>query len=104
MQKLIAYLFLFIFSFQVLPVKEIGGILYKQLLTEEIHEGKTCSDDIPPSKLKPGLEPFLLSEPGYYAQNRYFGCNVITALHRAESIPISHVSDIFTPPPDFIQS
>jgi hypothetical protein len=101
MQKLIASLFLFIFSFQILPVKEIGSILYKQLMTEEIHEAKTCSDDHAPSKVKPAIEPFLLSNSGHLNHNRYFGSTVMIAIHKAESLPIPHIPDIFTPPPDF---
>lgn len=38
MKVFLASFFLLIFSFQVLPVKEIGKLLFKQTLTEEIHE------------------------------------------------------------------
>ena len=38
MRHFLAYLMLTIFSFQVLPVKELGRFIAKGQLTEEIHD------------------------------------------------------------------
>ena len=38
MRKLLSILFLAIFVFQILPVKEIGKLLCSNQLTEEVHE------------------------------------------------------------------
>ena len=102
MQKLIAAIFLLIISFQVVPVKEIGGILYKQLITEEVPDSKTATDEEIPGQLKVAIDPFVLSEAAYLNRNRHFGSSILILLHKAEAFPISHISDIFTPPPDLV--
>lgn len=38
MKKLLAILFLTIFTFQILPVRAIGKILWNSQMTEEVHE------------------------------------------------------------------
>jgi len=38
MRPFLAIVFLTIFSFQILPVKEIGKILWNGTMTEEVHE------------------------------------------------------------------
>jgi hypothetical protein len=102
MRKLLAYIFLTIFSFQVLPVKEIGKILFKGMMTEEIHETCHNADDTPGSKLKKGAEPFKLinSEASLTAQILYLDRATETAIHEAERLPNNFVPDIFTPPPN----
>ena len=102
MQKLIAAIFLFIFSFQVVPVKEIGGVLYKQLITEEVPDAKTATDEQVPGKLKVAIDVFVLSESAYSNSNRYFGSSILILLHKAEAFPVFHIPDIFTPPPDLV--
>ncbi len=42
MKKFLAILFLTIFTFQILPVKAIGKILWDSQLTEEVHEHGNC--------------------------------------------------------------
>ena len=98
MKKFLAYIFLFIFSFQVLPVKELGRILFKGLMTEEIHE---TADDTSGPKLK--KEPAkLFNKHEDLASILYFTSRVNTALHDAEKLPRHFVPDIITPPPNFV--
>lgn len=99
MKTYIAYIFLFIFSFQVLPVKEIGRILYKGLITEERSEMDISEDEVPVPKLKKDADPFH-SESTAFAFNKHITSKVIIAIHRSETIPMFHVPDIFTPPPN----
>lgn len=100
MKQILAYIFLFIFSFQVLPVKELGKLLFKGQMTEEIHE-YTVTDDAPGSKLKKEGDPLHLNGGhAYDARIKGTTALVITALHMAERLPKHHVVDIFTPPPN----
>lgn len=100
MKVFLAYIFLFIFSFQVLPVKELGKILFKGQMTEEIHEAGHGSDDSQASKAKKGADPFKISETEYTALNLYLGTRVLTAIHYAEDMNTQHIPDIFVPPPN----
>jgi hypothetical protein len=97
MKKFLAYIFLFIFSFQVLPVKEIGQILFKGLMTEEIHE--TVDENSGSSKLK--KEPAkLYFKAESLASIKYLTKKIQTAIHESESLPRHFVPDILTPPPN----
>lgn len=42
MKKILAILFLTIFTFQVLPIRQIGKILWDGQMTEEVHENGPC--------------------------------------------------------------
>lgn len=97
MKKFLAYIFLFIFSFQVLPVKEIGQILFKGLMTEEIHE--TVDETSGNSKVK--KEPAkLYFKAEALASAKYLTRKIQIAIHESESLPRHFVPDILTPPPN----
>jgi len=98
-KKFLAYIFLFIFSFQVLPVKELGQILFKGLMTEEIHEA--AADDTSGTKLKKEPARLFYRHEGL-ASILYFTSKVHTAIHDAEKLPRHFIPDIITPPPNFI--
>lgn len=100
MRKFIAYICLLIFSFQVLPVKEIGSILFKQQMTEEIHE--TVDDNPPGSKIKKESETKLFIKNEMMASAIYLTKIVELALHRSEHLPRHFVPDIVTPPPNVV--
>lgn len=84
---------------QVLPVKEIGKILYKGLITEERSEMDICEDDIQPEKPKKDSDPY---RPEVYSlvvvQLSSAMANLV--VHTSEGIPKFHVNDIVTPPPN----
>lgn len=98
MKKFLAYIFLFIFSFQVLPVKELGKLLFKGTMTEEVHESGN-SDDGSFSKLKKE-DPKILFHTTLLARQQYLAGKVHTAIHEADRLPVNFIPDILTPPPN----
>jgi hypothetical protein len=104
MKHLVAYIFLIVFSFQVLPVKELGKMLFKGLLTEEVHEHCNADDcdDCPVSKIKKESEynDMLHVAQESIALQSYINTKLHTAIHKTESLPKHFVADITTPPPN----
>jgi hypothetical protein len=104
MKKLLAGFFLFIFSFQILPVKELGKFLFKNQLTEEIKESDYAEGEYDGENLKLKKESDPLMNHGSHeeklARLEYLSHSLQTALHEAERLPLSHIADIFTPPPN----
>lgn len=96
MRKCIAYILIAILSFQVLPVKELGRLLFKAQMTEEIHEH--CHDDTA-MKFKKHIpfRDFLFS---HSAQEIYLNARVNIAMHAAAQVAHQHFPDIFVPPPN----
>jgi hypothetical protein len=102
-KRLIAYFFLMIFSMQVIPVKEIGKILFNQLITEEeVHNiGTGNTEDGNSVKLKKDGDPFHHNESSQaVARINFLTHQLDIALHQAEKLPVNHVPDIVTPPPN----
>lgn len=100
MRQYLAIFFLLIFSFQVLPVKEIGKLLFKSTTTEEIHESH--ADDAPDLKVKKEGDPFhasFMNIPSS-ARAKDFTAKVLLVIHRSASLPDYHIPDILTPPPN----
>lgn len=88
----------------MLPVKQLGRLLYKGVMTEEIHESQEidedCQDD-PLTKLDSDpLKEFYTLASTSQAYKHYTDVAVNVAIHFAEQVPLSHVTDIFTPPPN----
>jgi hypothetical protein len=100
MKPFLATFFLLIFSFQVLPVKEIGKFLFKSQTTEEVHENH--SDDCPDLKVKKEGDPFQLAsfEITSVARQKTLSNKIATVIHRTASLPDYHIPDILTPPPN----
>ncbi|RYY24359.1 MAG: hypothetical protein EOO04_13160 [Chitinophagaceae bacterium] len=103
MKHLIAYIFLMIFSFQVLPVKELGKILFKNQITEEEVHGYKGHEDGKSLKQKlDGGDPYQNADESFqcFARAKFLTNRISTALHAADKLPRNHVPDIVTPPPD----
>jgi hypothetical protein len=104
MKHFVAYIFLIVFSFQVLPVKELGKVLFKGQMTEEVHEscGADCSNDCPVSKIKKESEygNILHVAQESIALQSYINSKLHTAIHNTEILPKHFVADITTPPPN----
>lgn len=100
MRPFLATFFLLIFSFQVLPVKEIGKLLFKAQTTEEVHESHT--DDGPDLKVKKEGDPFQLSSFNITAAARQkdLSTKIAVVIHRTAILPDYHIPDILTPPPN----
>lgn len=73
--------------------------MFKNMMTEEIHECGHSADD-GPIKLKKNTEYFKLFEDQPIARISYLSNKVSTALHAAEALPNTHIPDIFAPPPN----
>ena len=100
MRRLLASVFLFLFSFQIMPVKEIGKVLFNGLMTEEIHETSGEGDNSG-SKQKKGFKPLnLFSNESQTAQSIFFDKASDLAIQEAERLPNNFIPDIFTPPPN----
>lgn len=98
MRHFLAYIMLTIFSFQVLPVKELGKLLFKAQLTEEIHEDcETGSDSEMLLKEKLSYKETPVS---YWITQVYLQKKLIVAIHIAAQIAHQHFPDIFVPPPN----
>lgn len=103
MRQWLAYILIAIFSFQVLPVKELGKILFKGQLTEEIHEeGHGDAEDLEDAKLKKDGDPFKFHYPvtEFVARNHFHTHSAMVAIYEADHIPLLYLPDILTPPPN----
>lgn len=101
MKKLIAYTFILIFSFQIIPIKEIGAILFKgQITEEEVHN--CCNKGEDNLKLKRDGDPLNMISSTDQNNSRiaYLNTILLTAIHNAENLPVDFVPDIITPPPN----
>ena len=97
MKHFIAIICLLIFSFQVLPVKQLGRLLSKVQNTEEVHDWGLDGNAVKDKKAD-DLKFFST-----YSQKETlisFEQKVTLLLHAAENLPDGHVADILTPPPN----
>ena len=101
MKHVIAYIFLAIFSLQILPVKEIGEILVKGQIAEE--ETHTCSTkgDNSNSKL-PKYNEWIGSGfiDNLHSRLSIYDNSLSVAFSVAEKLPKDFIPDIATPPPN----
>ncbi len=90
-------MFLFVFSFQVLPVKTLGKLLAKGQTEEEVkHDcsGDDCGDDaVKYLDFVCGIEKFTSTEQ--LIQNR-----ASYLVHRSAMLPPSYIGEILSPPPN----
>lgn len=101
MKTLLASLILLIFSMQVLPVEEIGKLLFKKALVEEIGDAEYSSDDSSPeSNIKKDNDPYTYHK--HYTQfSKWILANGINiALISTEQCAKQFIPDIPTPPPN----
>lgn len=100
MSRLIASFFILILSIQVLPVKEIGKVLFKGQLTEEIHPEDSCAPDADLEDLLLYTPPTSPEHNTVYQNSRKLSTVILIHIHLCESLPDYHYPDIFTPPPN----
>jgi hypothetical protein len=98
LRHLIAYFFILVFSLQLLPIKEIGEILFKGQITEEEVHGQHAEDN---TKLKKQHEPNpFLASSNNTGRITYLSQMIRTVIHSAETLPPHFVPEIITPPPN----
>ena len=102
MKKFIAFIFLIVFLFSVLPVREIGKLLGKQQTTEEVHnDDAPAGDDDFAGKVKKEIDPF--TETGYYTEAdvlESYNHKIQVAIHGTSVLPDHFIPSIPTPPPN----
>ena len=102
MKVFLASFFLLIFSMQVIPVKEIGKLLYKGVMTEERHETE-CGDDMNDicCKVKQD-DPLPLLNPIHNDWFHIFipDTEVLSNLLVPDNLSKQYIPDILTPPPN----
>lgn len=100
MKKLLCYICLAFFSFQVVPVKEIGQLLFEgQLLEEEVHTSSSQNSDQTKLKLKKDTDYY----DALQQNNSRIAClnqQLNIAILLAEQLPLPFIADIVTPPPN----
>lgn len=101
-KTLLASFFLCIFSLQIIPVKEIGKLLFKGAMTEEIHEAEYgCEDDTSPgSEINKDDDPFAMykNSTPYSKWIQLAGINL--SIRTTISFSKQFIPDIPTPPPN----
>ena len=96
-KKLVNLLLIFIMSSTVLPLKQVGDLLFKKQLTEEISE----SHDSP---VKKADSKFAFKEYHGHEYHALAVSSFSTALsgytYFKSPLPVSPATDIHTPPPN----
>jgi len=100
MKKILTCIFLTIFSFQVLPVKELGKWLYKGMMTEEIHEVESSAEDNTTGKWKK-LNEYKFNDKDAFLSVSYFTSIIQLTILQTEHFLCEYVPEIITPPPNF---
>lgn len=101
MRRWIAYIFIAIFSLQILPVKEIGKVLFKgQILEEEVHNYAQESKDDTCKNQKEGDPVWNGNDLQDRARSASLSHEINTAMHNNANLPDYYVPDIPTPPPN----
>lgn len=107
MKKILAIIFLTVFSLQVLPVRELGKMLYKGMLAEEIHEVETegKAEGLTAFKWnKKHAECVSYGHDAAHMRNAYLTAIVQLAIYNAAHVQRQYIPDIATPPPNFAGS
>ncbi|MBH2004008.1 MAG: hypothetical protein I8H66_04895 [Sphingobacteriia bacterium] len=96
-KKLITYFLLLVMSIQILPVQQLGRMLFCNQFTEELsHQGLDTDKD--------GFQKGFDKGVCLYTSGFFFDINSSTIssqyLHFADAIPLSHEVDIHVPPPN----
>lgn len=94
-KKAIALLCLLMLAIQMLPVKEIGAILFGNQINEEIPHSLDIGKDVP-CKLLVKSDSFL----SHITDNDFLSGNIGEYVHFASLLPNNHTDEIPTPPPN----
>lgn len=95
-EKICTLFLLLVLAIQILPIQQMGGLLFSNRFTEEIpHVHDTDSGFFKKAAIK---NDYLSST----------GCNIVSAfivsavqhLDFADAIPLNHADDIHVPPPN----
>src|SRR4051812_33198524 len=88
---------LVVLMFQLLPVKQLGSLLFSNQIQEELPH---ASDDVE-KDIKGKLDFKKEFYPSHdFAQVNYIYTNAISYIHFATALPFPHAGEIHTPPPN----
>jgi hypothetical protein len=94
-KKVINIFFLLVFTTQLIPVKQVGRILFQATMVEELPE-KT------PSKSSAGFEDDYKHFTSLQVYSNPFNYNNQSLyIHFSETLPGLMAGDVHSPPPDF---
>jgi hypothetical protein len=103
MKQWLAYFCILLFSFQVMPVKEIGIAVFTGQMTEEERLFASDVSEDGHSKLKKQSDPYHYSDHAQAcARIQLLTQQVHTAIEAA-CMSQDYTADILTPPPDYLQ-
>ena len=100
-QKVISFIFILLFTIQVLPIAQIGRMLSQNQWTEELPHN--LSDDSgKPDGLANYNHPYL--PPAGYSGSYSFSSEskVLAYIHFSEQIPSNHSTEVVISPPDAV--
>ena len=95
-RKIYTYFLLLVLSTQMLPLQQIGSILFSNQINEEIPHG--CSTDNGPMGKAFFKNDFLSTHDLSFTAALVNGSP--QHLHTADAIPQNHTGDIHVPPPN----
>lgn len=99
MRRVLSYMLIILFSFQVIPVKELGKLLLKKAATEQTADLDEDAGSACKKKAEEGTEP-VLNETVIRLNQILSNRQALTALHHRCIIPPHFVPEIATPPPN----
>ncbi|MBG9375773.1 hypothetical protein I5907_05975 [Panacibacter sp. DH6] len=95
LKKVIALFCLLMLASQMLPVKEIGAVLFGNQLNEEIPHSLDIGKDVPCKLLLKG-DSFLHQ----ISDNDFLSGSIGEYVHFTSLLPHNHAAEIPTPPPN----
>jgi len=98
MRKVLAIIFLIIFSFQVIPLKAVGKLLVKGQTEEEVKHGCDDSGDLDGKAGK--YNDLIFHSTMNFSSVRTIEKDKSFMEHRSDALPLSHVAEIPSPPPN----
>ena len=97
LKKAIALFCLIVLCMQVLPVKQIGSILFNNQITEEIaHSAETVKKPL----IEKQSDNYLSASLNYNINN--FGSANKHSIHAKDALVRLHVAEVQTPPPNVV--
>ena len=96
MKPLIAAFLLMTISLQIIPIKQVGALLFNNVITEELAHGHGVEKDT--------IKKFSSLYNLLYSSNQHFHLLAFSALtayiQHSEKLPIQFKPDILVPPPN----
>ena len=102
MRKLLAIIFLIIFSLQVVPLKGIGKMLCKSQVAGDMDDDDDGGNDLPPGKLVKFGDDMNLHATSWdpVTGSAYFENKILVFSNIDDTLPSVFVADITSPPPN----